>query len=167
MEISLINRLRELHTQHANLRAYLNKNRVIAQHSELYSIRETKEKREAMNRFSIHYEPIAKELFRMNLDFNPILKAFNLNPMKETFMLSHWNVGPRVPTIRLGEFGFYCADRGNISYKVVPHEIINGSVLPVAFLQIERTDVLPTAVLLHRGCKLIEDNDAFLIEEQD
>lgn len=158
-------RIKELQSSVKNFREFYNEDRVILQHSSIYSVRDTANKREAMSRFTCKFARIPEDLFRMTLDFNPIIRAFDLNPMKQRFILSHWNVGPRVPSVRMGEFGYYCADKGKISYQIIPHEMMLPSVISSVPIQIENTAVLPTAVLLHNNCTLEQEHEFFIIKQ--
>ncbi len=166
MEITLAETVRELQKVTRNFREFCHSDRIIRQHSEVYiSKRLNSAKKEAMSRFTIHYNSIPQNLFKMTLDFNPLIKAYKLDPFKESFILCHWNTGPRVPHVRMGEYGFYCANKGDISYKIVPHEIVHPAHVLVNFLQVERTDVLPTAVILMKDCILEEHTEGFILNE--
>jgi len=106
--------------------------------------------------FRVTYDGL--EGFYLDFNFGPIIREYNL---KGNFVLSHWQGAPnKLEQRHLRNFAYFSMRDGKTSYQVIPAAKMQSSIVPIAPIQIDDSEVLvtPTAVLLHRNCLLNESS---------
>ena len=95
---------------------------------------------------------------KLLLDFEPIIKEFNLNT--QPFVLEHWQAKPH----GLRKWGLYCASSDNY-YSVDADSIRTGFNLKIAKLQIDEKihQTRPTAVVHYGNARVNNLNGIYYI----
>lgn len=96
----------------------------------------------------------------LDLNFYPIIKAFNLDIFYNSFVLCHWQSRPK------GMRGFGWYDFLSKQYYSIDWNIIQVSApksIPIQINELEYTTALPSAVILYPDSKLIKNGSIWKI----
>lgn len=93
----------------------------------------------------------------LNLDFQPIVKWFNLTG---SFVLLHWQARPKF------QRGYGCYDSSSKKYYDTPHNKLDVKSDSCRLLQLNESiyTTLPTAVIYYKSARIVQFGERFEIQ---
>lgn len=89
--------------------------------------------------------------FGLKMDFNPIIKQFNLI---DNYVIQHWQAKP----FGYRQFGYLSVAKGESTYITIPHPYCKIFVIPETLQIDERYNLgrVPVGVLLYKNARLVK-----------